>query len=287
MRICSVKFSGAWRVGVVTGAPGSERVLVYPASVGQVEDVISNRGLVSGVDPIAEKALADVELGSPISRWQKNVLCVGWNYWDHFEESKGKREGQDPESRPLHPTFFTKAPRTAIGPNDSVQCDFGLSEQWDYEAEVALVIGTAGRDISEADALSHVFGVMLANDVSVRDVQRAHGGQWFKGKSIDRTMPLGPWITTLDEVGDLEDITLECELNGEVLQSAVLAQMAFSVPTIIAELSRGMTLDVGDVILTGTPSGIGNAREPKIFLRKGDLLTTRATGLGVLQNRIC
>ena len=286
MRICAIQFSGVWHVGVVTGDAGEERVLVYPASVGQVEDVISNRGIVAGVEPIAEVALADARLGSPIQRWRKNVLCVGWNYWDHFEESKGKREGQDPESRPLHPTFFTKAPRTAIGPNDVIECDFALSEQWDYEAEVALVIGKAGSDITEDDALSHVFGVMLANDVSVRDVQRAHGGQWFKGKSIDRTMPLGPWITTLDEAGQLEQITLECELNGEVLQRATLAQMAFSLPTIIAELSRGMTLDVGDVILTGTPSGIGNAREPKVFLRQGDTLSTRATGLGALRNRI-
>ncbi|HUH54093.1 MAG TPA: fumarylacetoacetate hydrolase family protein, partial [Microbacteriaceae bacterium] len=222
----------------------------------------------------------------PITRFHKNVLCVGWNYWDHFEESHGKREGQDPEGRPEHPTFFTKAPRSIIGPLDDIECDFTMSEQWDYEAEVALIIGKLGKNISEEDAMDHIFGFTLANDVSVRNVQRQHGGQWFKGKSIDNTMPLGPWITTKDEITDLEAIQLECALNGEVLQSAKLAQMAFSIPKIIAELSRGMTLEVGDVILTGTPSGIGNAREPKIFLRSGDTLTTRASGLGEMENRI-
>lgn len=286
MRLCAVRHDGIWHAGSVTGEGSSATVRVHPATVGQVDDVVSAGGLPADAAVIAEIPLAEAELGSPIRRWRKNVLCVGWNYWDHFEESKGKREGQDPESRPLHPTFFTKSPRTAIGPHDDVACDFGMSEQWDYEAEVALVIGRAGRDIAKEDALSHVFGAMLANDVSVRDVQRAHGGQWFKGKSIDGTMPLGPWITTLDEIGDLDAVVLECELNGEVMQSARLAQMAFPLPTLIAELSRGMTLDVGDVILTGTPSGIGNAREPKVFLRTGDRLVTRATGLGALENRI-
>lgn len=286
MRLCAVRHDGIWHAGSVSGEGSSATVLVHPASAGQVDDAVSAGGLPVDAAVIAEIPLPEAELGSPIQRWRKNVLCVGWNYWDHFEESKGKREGQDPESRPLHPTFFTKAPRTAVGPRDDIACDFALSEQWDYEAEIALVIGKAGKDIAEEDALSHVFGAMLANDVSARDVQRAHGGQWFKGKSIDRTMPLGPWITTLDEIGDLDAVTLECELNGEVLQRATLAQMAFPLATVIAELSRGMTLDVGDVILTGTPSGIGNAREPKIFLRSGDRLVTRATGLGSLENRI-
>lgn len=283
MKLCAIRHGGNWHTGQVTE---QGTVLVYPATVGLVDDVISNGGLPKGAEPLAEVPLTEASLGSPIQRWHKNILCVGWNYWDHFEESFGKREGQDPKERPLHPTFFTKAPRTAIGPYDEVACDFTMSSQWDYEAELAIVIGKAGRDISEADARSHIFGVMLANDVSVRDVQRQHGGQWFKGKSIDDTMPLGPWLTTLDEIDDLSRIRLECELNGEVLQSAVIAQMAFSIEQIIAELSQGMTLDVGDVILTGTPSGIGNAREPQVFLKTGDVLVTRAAGLGTLENRI-
>jgi 2-keto-4-pentenoate hydratase/2-oxohepta-3-ene-1,7-dioic acid hydratase in catechol pathway len=272
-------------MGALNSGAG-DTVLVYPASLGFAEDVISSGGLRAGAEPIAEILISEAKLGAPIRRWHKNVLCVGWNYWDHFEESQGKREGQDPEGRPMHPTFFTKSPRTVIGTHDSIECDFEMSEEWDYEAEVAIVIGRSGKNISEKNALDHVFGLTLANDVSVRDVQRAHGGQWFKGKSIDRTMPLGPWITTLDEIVDLGDIRIECELNGKVLQDAQLKQMAFPIPTIIAELSRGMTLDAGDVILTGTPSGVGNAREPKVFLRSGDELVTRASGLGALKNHV-
>lgn len=283
MRIAAVALKGEWRIGIVDSSAAT--VAVLPASAGTVDDAIA-AGRVPSAPAEHTLSLDEAVLGSPVQRFTKNVLCVGWNYWDHFEESKGKREGQDPQERPKHPTFFTKVPGTVLGPNDPIDCDYDLSEQWDYEAEVALVIGRAGRDIAEADAMDHVFGFMLANDVSVRDVQRAHGGQWFKGKSIDRTMPLGPWITTLDEIEDLGGIRLECELNGEMLQSAVLAQMAFTIPQILAELSRGMALDVGDVVLTGTPSGIGNAREPKIFLRENDRLVTRASGLGELRNRI-
>lgn len=284
MRYCAISHNGSWHVGVLSDS--GETVQVHPASAGLVDDVITAGGLDPASQPIAEVPLAEAVLGSPIQRWGRNVLCVGWNYWDHFEESKGKREGQDPEGRPDHPTFFTKSPRTVIAPADDIECDFTMSEQWDYEAEIAIVIGKAGKDISRADAMDHIFGYTLANDVSVRDVQRAHGGQWFKGKSIDRTMPLGPWITTRDEIDDLEGVRIQCELNGEVLQDAVVGQMAFDIPQLIEELSRGMTLDAGDVILTGTPSGIGNAREPKVFLRSGDTLTTRATGLGSLTNRI-
>lgn len=285
MKLLSVKRNDSWRVGVIN-KDSPELVDIYSASIGVVDDVISSGGIKEGVQPEETIKLSDAEIGAPISRFHKNVLCVGWNYWDHFEESKGKREGQDPVDRPEHPTFFTKSPRSVIGPQAEIECDFTMSEQWDYEAEVAIIIGKAGKDISEEDAMDHVFGYTLANDVSVRNVQRQHGGQWFKGKSIDNTMPLGPWITTKDEISDIGNIQLECVLNGETLQSAKMTQMAFSIPAIIAELSRGMTLDVGDVVLTGTPSGIGNAREPKIFLRSGDVLITRATGLGELENRI-
>lgn len=285
MRLCSVKYEGKWHVGVLDAA--FQKIAVYPAKIGLVDDVISSGGLEQKVQHIAEIELEDAIIGAPIQRPRKNVFCVGWNYWDHFEESKGKREGQDPDERPSHPTFFTKAPRTIIGPLDDIECDFTMSNQWDYEAEIALIIGKPGKDITEEAAFDHVFGMTLANDISVRDVQRAHGGQWFKGKSIDRTMPLGPWITTLDDIDDLPNVRIECLLNDSGMQDAFVKQMAFSIPTIIAELSRGMTLDKGDIVLTGTPSGIGNAREPQVFLKRGDVVTTRASGLGYMKNRVC
>ncbi|MFG3023621.1 fumarylacetoacetate hydrolase family protein [Streptomyces sp. NPDC048254] len=177
-------------------------------------------------------------------------------------------------------------PDTVIGPADDIAYDPDLSAKWDYEAEIALVMGRAGRSIPEEKAMDHVFGLLVANDVSQRDLQRAHGGQWLKGKSIDATMPLGPWLTTADEIDDLTGLRVRCEVNGRLLQDASSGQMAFSVPRIIAELSRGMTLRAGDVVLTGTPSGVGNARDPQIFLADGDVVVTRVSGLGELRNTV-
>ncbi|GAA1554803.1 fumarylacetoacetate hydrolase family protein [Kribbella hippodromi] len=224
-------------------------------------------------------------LRAPLRRFRRDILCTGWNYWDHFEESKGKREGQDVD-RPEHPTFFTKGPDVVIGPYDDIAYDPALSAKWDYEAEVALVIGRTGKNIPVSRALDHVWGYMLANDVSQRDLQRAHGGQWLKGKSIDDTMPLGPWIVTADELGDPQDIHLQCLVNGEIRQDASTKQMAYDVATLISELSFGMTLRPGDLLLTGTPAGIGNAREPQVFLQEGDEIITRADKLGSLRNKV-
>jgi 2,4-didehydro-3-deoxy-L-rhamnonate hydrolase len=227
---------------------------------------------------------SDVDILAPIQRFSRDVLCTGWNYWDHFEESKGKREGQDVD-RPKAPTFFTKSPYVAAAPTQDIGIDDHISAKWDYEAEVGVVIGKRGRSFSRSEASDAVFGYFLANDVSQRDLQRRHGGQWLKGKSIDATMPFGPFIVTPDEL-DVPEILLELELNGRTLQSARLKQMAFSIPELIAELSFGMTLDAGDILLTGTPAGIGNAREPPVFLKPGDEMIVRATGLGELRNRL-
>lgn len=133
--------------------------------------------------------------------------------------------------------------------------------------------------------MEHVWGYCLANDISQRDLQRRHGGQWLKGKSIDATMPLGPWLVPADEI-DPTDVHLECIVNGTTLQSASTRLMAFSIPELIAELSFGMTIRPGDVLLTGTPSGVGNAREPQIFLHEGDEVIVRGRGLGELRNRM-
>lgn len=229
--------------------------------------------------------MAGAELGPPINRFRRDVLCTGWNYWDHFEEGRGRRDGQEVE-RPTAPTFFTKAPNAIIGPNDPISWDGRCSRKWDYEAELALVIGKTGRSIPASRARDHIFGYCLANDVSQRDIQRRHGGQWMRGKSADETTPLGPMLVTPDELGDLDQLRIECELNGEVMQSALVAQMAFDIPTLIAELSFGMTLNAGDVVLTGTPAGVGNGRTPQVFLKPGDAVVTRGTGLGELRNTV-
>ncbi len=238
----------------------------------------------SGLKKLDRIPLADVKLVAPLTRFRRDILCTGWNYWDHFSEGFGRREGQDVD-RPDRPTFFTKGPDTVIGPNDPIALDERISSQWDYEAELVVVIGKDGRNIPESEATTHIFGYMLANDVSVRDLQRAHGGQWLKGKSIDNTMPIGPWLTTADDF-DASNVKFECTLNGQVVQSATTAQMAFSIPRLISELSEGMTLRSGDVLLTGTPTGVGNARTPQLFLKDGDQLIVRGEGLGELRNEV-
>ncbi|MCH5676625.1 fumarylacetoacetate hydrolase family protein [Streptomyces gilvus] len=289
MKLASFSHGGIRRTGAVNEA--EQTVALLPVSAGTVDDIVRGgpealdaaRAAVSGAEVLS---LSEVRLEAPLSRFNRDILCTGWNYWDHFEESKGKREGQDPASRPQHPTFFTKGPDTVIGPADDISYDPELSAKWDYEAEIALVIGRDGRSIPEEKALEHVFGYLVANDVSQRDLQRAHGGQWLKGKSIDATMPIGPWLTTADEVDDLTGLQVQCEVNGVLLQNASSGQMAFSFARIIAELSHGMTLRAGDVVLTGTPSGIGNAREPQIFLGAGDVVVTRVGGLGELRNTV-
>jgi 2-keto-4-pentenoate hydratase/2-oxohepta-3-ene-1,7-dioic acid hydratase in catechol pathway len=286
VRLASVLIDGERRTGVLVD---DASVAILSTELGSVDDLVrGGPGALSAARAAAvdapRRALADVRLDAPLRQFNRDILCSGWNYWDHFHESAGKREGQDPQERPRHPTFFTKGPDTVIGPGDAIAFDAAVSAKWDYEAEVALVIGRDGRSIAAADAWDHVFGLFVANDVSQRDLQRAHGGQWLKGKSIDQTMPIGPWITTLDEIADPADLRIELELNGTLLQSASTGEMAFAIPTLIEELSFGMTLRAGDVVLTGTPSGIGNAREPQVFLTPGDVLVTRVSGLGELRN---
>ncbi len=289
MRLGHVRFGEHHRIGVVEADHSHVRVL--PASVGKVDDVVRGgpealeavRRACKSTDPVP---LSTVTLGSPLLRYNRDILCVGWNYTDHFYESSGKRGGQDLDAPPEHPTFFGKSPLTALGPNDDIDFDSSLSDRWDWEAEIALIIGTPGRSIAEDSAMSHVFGFAVANDVTLRDVQRAHGGQWLKGKSIDRTMPLGPWITTPDDVENQTDLLIECMVNDQVMQKASTADMVYTFARLIAELSAGMTLLAGDVILTGTPSGIGNAREPAVFLHPGDQLVTRVHGLGTLTNEV-
>lgn len=283
MRYGRALVEGEARTFLVDG----DTATILPAGAPTPDDLVRGERLAE-LDAAREGAPAvavgELSLLAPLTRFGRDVLCTGWNYWDHFEESHGKREGQDPKERPKHPTFFTKAPLSITGPTDAIDFDPELSARWDYEAELAIVIGRRGRSIPEDKAMDHIAGLLVANDVSQRDLQRAHGGQWFKGKSIDAGSPMGPWVTTLDEVDDVQNLRITMHLNGEIMQDASTAQMAFSIPQLIAELSRGMTLMPGDVLLTGTPSGIGHAREPAVLLAEGDELVTTVEGLGELRN---
>jgi 2-keto-4-pentenoate hydratase/2-oxohepta-3-ene-1,7-dioic acid hydratase in catechol pathway len=239
------------------------------------------RGAKGGIPLKSAKLLA------PIPRPPRNVFCVGWNYSEHFEEGKQAR-GQSgaqlaPQEIPQFPSLFTKNPATVVGPDAPVFFPSPHSEQLDWEAELAVVIGKGGRDIAEADAMSHVFGYTCANDVSVRDIQRRHGGQWFKGKNFDTHLPMGPWIVTADDL-DPSDLVIRSRVNGVGKQDSRTKFMVFKIPRLIAEISAGCELWPGDMMITGTPAGVGFARTPPEYLKIGDVIEIEIEGIGVLRN---
>ncbi len=225
--------------------------------------------------------LSDVQLAAPIPRPLKNIMCLGWNYFDHAQETALIR-GQEAKA-PEYPVFFTKAPTTVNSPYGNIIIDPRVSEEIDWEVELAVIIGNGGKNISEEDALSHVFGYTVLNDVSARDLQSRHK-QFFKGKSIDGYCPMGPWIVTADEVKDPQQLVVRLRVNGISKQEGNTSMMIFPIRTIIAILSKGMTLEPGDIIATGTPSGVGFARNPPEFLKAGDVMETEVEGIGVLRN---
>jgi 2-keto-4-pentenoate hydratase/2-oxohepta-3-ene-1,7-dioic acid hydratase in catechol pathway len=228
--------------------------------------------------------LESVRLHAPIPRPLKNVFCLGLNYVAHAKESAAARNKET--KIPEIPVIFSKTPTTVNGPFDDVPVDRAVTSQVDWEVELGVIIGTTGKNIRGADALSHVFGYTVINDISARDVQIAHGGQWFKGKSLDGSCPMGPMVVTADEFGDPQAKRLQCRVNGVSKQDATTADMIFPVTTIIEWLSKGMTLEAGDVIATGTPAGVGMGRDPKEFLQKDDVVETEIEGIGTLRNRI-
>ena len=233
--------------------------------------------------PANALALADVKLHAPIPRPAKNVFCVGWNYLEHFEE--GAKKIHDDRELPKHPVFFTKVPTAVTGPYDTIPFPGHVSTAMDWEVELGLIVGVGGKDIREPDAMRHVFGYTVINDVTLRDVQRRHGGQWHKGKSFDGTCPMGPCIVTADEV-DPDNLRVVCRVNGIAKQDSSTRFLYFKLPRLLAELSAGMTLEAGDILSTGTPPGVGYARTPPEFLKPGDLLETEIEGIGVMRNPV-
>lgn len=227
--------------------------------------------------------LNTARLLSPIPRPLKNVFCVGWNYLEHFEEGGAKLE--DKRELPKWPVFFSKAPTAVNGPFDVIPFDANVSTQLDWEVELGVIIGKGGKNISEADALQHVFGYTVINDVTWRDIQRRHGGQWDKGKSLDGTCPMGPCIVTADAL-DHTNLRLSCRVNGVTKQDSNTKHLYFKLPRLIHDLSLGQTLEAGDIISSGTPEGVGFARTPPEFMKVGDLLETEVEGIGVLRNPI-
>ena len=222
--------------------------------------------------------LAEVTLLAPIPRPPRNIFCIGKNYRDHVAEMGG---GDDV---PPAPIVFSKLPESVIADGEAIRIDAGVSEAVDYEGELGVVIGRPGRGISPGDALDHVFGYTIINDVTARDLQRRHQ-QWLIGKSQDSFCPMGPWIVTVDAL-DPAALTLSLWVNDERRQHARTSDLIFDLPTIISTISAGITLYPGDVIATGTPSGVGAGFSPPRFLQAGDRVTVEVEGIGRLSNPV-
>ncbi|HEY4845339.1 MAG TPA: fumarylacetoacetate hydrolase family protein, partial [Candidatus Dormibacteraeota bacterium] len=214
---------------------------------------------------------------APIVRPRKDVVCLGQNYAAHAKELKN--------APPATPIYFTKPPTSVIGPDEPIPYPRGLTTRFDWEVELGVVIGIGGRDIDEAHALDHVFGYTVFNDVSARELQ-FRTSQWFKGKSLDGTCPMGPVIVTADEVEDPQALALRLTVNGKRKQDGHTRDMIFSVARIIADLSAGMTLEPGDAISTGTPDGVGDGKNPPEYLQPGDIVEAEVERIGVLRNPV-
>lgn len=224
-----------------------------------------------------------VTLLAPIPNPRRNVVCLGLNYAEHAKESAEARGREYKQQQ--HPVFFTKATHTINRPDGVIPFDATVSEQIDWEAELGVIIGRLGKNIPIGHAMEYVFGYTCIDDISARDLQANHS-QFFKGKSLDGACPMGPWIVTADEISDPQQLRILCRVNGETKQDSSTSHMIFNVPAIISILSRGMTLDAGDIIATGTPSGVGFARKPPEFLKPGDVVEVEIEKIGVLRNRV-
>jgi 2-keto-4-pentenoate hydratase/2-oxohepta-3-ene-1,7-dioic acid hydratase in catechol pathway len=224
-----------------------------------------------------------VRLLAPIPRPRKNIVCLGMNYAAHAYESC--RAKGLPEKLPEHPVFFTKSPTTVIGPGAAIPHDPTVTAQLDWEVELGFVLGRTGKNIPKEDALGYIFGYTVINDISARDLQGRHQ-QFFKGKSLDGTCPMGPCIVTADELPDAGDLALSLRLNGKTMQDSRTRDLVFDIPTIVAALSRGQTVEAGDVVSTGTPSGVAMGLDPQTWLKAGDVLEAEIERIGVLRNTV-
>ena len=223
--------------------------------------------------------LDDIELLAPIPRPGK-VVCIGLNYMDHAKETGS--------AIPTKPIMFAKFPSSVIGPYDTIHVIPDVTTRVDYEAELGVVIGKPAYRVSANNALDHVFGYTVVNDVSARDIQKGaeYGNQWVRGKSFDTFCPMGPSITSVDRIADVQDLAVRAILNGQTLQDGNTRDMIFNVATLISYISQGITLEPGDVIATGTPNGVGDARKPPIYLKNGDVIEIEVGNLGRLTNRV-
>ena len=282
MRLISVRSSAGERVGVAVEdrwAPIEDLLRDGPRTIlDLLEDahvaLPALGAALAGADVARWRSISSAELLAPVPRPGK-VVAIGRNYREHAAE-----EGVDPPTAPL---IFAKWPSSVIGHGAEIRWDPGLTGQVDYEAELAVVVGRRARNVGIEEALDHVLGYTCLDDVSARDLQFGDG-QWVRGKSLDTFCPMGPWIVTTDEIVDPQRLAIRCLVDGEILQDANTSQMYFTVAEVVSYCSRSFTLEPGDVIATGTPSGVGAFRKPPRFLRDGERVTVEIEGIGALEN---
>ena len=284
MKIATFSWGGARHVGLLS----TDARELTPLRLTQEESDLGALALIRRLaagKPMpgpsgARLPLSAVKLEAPMPRPARNIFCVGRNYRAHANELAGSVfKNEDTEQWPI---VFTKLPESVVGPHDSVRIPAGISDQIDYEAELAVVIGKGGTNISASSAMHHVFGYTIVNDVTARDVQMRHQ-QWDLGKSFDTFCPMGPWLVTADEL-DGSNTMLRSFVNGELRQEANTRDMIFNIPTLIETCSRGITLYPGDIIATGTPAGVGMGMKPPVYLKRGDAMRIEIDGIGTLEN---
>ncbi len=227
--------------------------------------------------------LSAVRLQAPIPHPRHDILCVGQNYVAHAIES-AKYAGRE-WVRPDYPIIFTKRVDRAVGPDGEIPSHSDITAQLDYEVELALIIGRRCSKARPEDAFSHIFGYSVANDISARDIQHRHN-QWILGKGMDGAAPFGPWIVTADEFAAPPHLAIRCRVNGELRQDSNTNDFIFDIPRLLSEISAGMTLEPGDILITGTPAGVGMGFQPPKFLRSGDVVECEIEKIGVLRNTI-
>lgn len=232
---------------------------------------------------IACRAYTVVSPMAPIPIPKRNILCMGKNYLEHAQEVAAKMKAS--AEAPAKPIIFTKATTSVTGPNDPIPSYPELTSKLDYEAELALILGKGGRDITRENAWSHVFGYTIINDISARDLQKDHF-QWFRAKSLDGFSPMGPIVVHRSVMPPLDEIRVQCHINGEERQNDTFNNLIFDVPEIISVMSAGMTLVPGDIIATGTPAGVGMGFRPSKYLKVGDEVVVSVTGAGELRNSV-
>jgi 2-keto-4-pentenoate hydratase/2-oxohepta-3-ene-1,7-dioic acid hydratase in catechol pathway len=286
MRLLMFKADDGPKLGALR--PGKDDEVVELSEITDLRALIDSgdEGLAHAKAALASsrsksRSLADLELLAPLDEPRGNVIAIGRNYQKHAEET-AFMDGREPAP----PTIFTKAITSLTEPFADIAIDASVSDKIDWEVELAVVIGKRGANIKRARAMDHVFGYTVLNDVTARDIQSGWGGQYFKGKSLDRSSPTGPWVVTKDEVEDPQSLKLFLRVNGVVKQEGDTRDMIYPVDAIIEWVSKGMTLLPGSLIATGTPDGVGFARTPPEFLKPGDVMETEVRGIGLLRNRM-